>query len=510
MRSRPMDQQLKSDVLSLVASGGQSLALELRRDMESHLELNLTAPDVNPEGSLTVETLMVGSADDPCESEADAAAWQAVIGPAGLRRHDLANVRIHCGTAAAASALALGARAYTLGNNIVFASGQFSPHTLEGRLLLAHELAHVIQQRRSGRVLVQRAEVGDTQLPAGIRLNDLRNKLNSHINSSLRQARSTAAAEKDFQARAAKIASLVYKDQGAISLRDPVHAPVEKWVNRLHSAKVGVIGDIYKPSQAQTRYAGLSSWFLSSCPVALVNGTLIGTDKIGHFFQLGFYYFARSRKLKVDFNGLDLADHFGDDDSEVGSFGLGSTGVYSRADIAANRKGQAFYEDLLKNPKMNFDISSYIARDWNEAINSNVYIGKIASTVWKNVLTRRWTGDFTSESKRGLTKIATRLVGNGSGVTGEYDYTETSGNKVEGSVQDGKITFIKSPAFANAVTHIEILFDWSEGSSRGKGRWVSSTETEFQGTWGNGPSRSDGGSWNLRREFGSTGGRAAQ
>ena len=499
MRSRPMDQQLKSDVLSLVASGGQSLALELRRDMESHLELNLTAPDVNPEGSLTVETLMVGSADDPCESEADAAAWQAVIGPAGLRRHDLANVRIHCGTAAAASALALGARAYTLGNNIVFASGQFSPHTLEGRLLLAHELAHVIQQRRSGRVLVQRAEVGDTQLPAGIRLNDFRDKLNSHINSSLSRARSTAAAEKDSQPRAAKIARLVYKDQGAISLLDPVHAPVEKWVNRMHSAKVGVVGDIYKPLQDQTRYAGLPSSFLSSCPVVLINGTLLGTDKIGHFFQLGFYYFARSRKLKVNFKGFDLADHFGDDSSEETTFGLETTGVYSRADIEANRKGQAFYEDLLKNPKMNFDISSYIARDWNEAINSNVYIGKIASTVWKNVLTRLWEGEFTSKSKRGPTKISTRLVGNGSGVTGEYDYIDTLGNRVEGSVRDGKITFKKSPAFANAVTHIEILFDWSEGSSRGKGKWVSSTETEFQGTWGNGTSRSDGGNWNLRR-----------
>ena len=498
MRSRPMDQQLSSDVLSLVASGGQSLALELRRDMECHLELNPTPPDADPGGSLAVKGLMVGSADDPCECEADAAAWQAVIGPAGLRRHDLAHVRIHCGTAAAASALALGARAYTLGNNIVFAAGQFAPHTLEGRLLLAHELAHVIQQRRSGRVLVQRAEVGDTQLPAGIRLNDLRNKLNSHINSSLRRARSAAVAKKDSQSRAAKIARLVYKDQGEISLPDLAHAPVEKWVNRMHSAKVGVVGDIYKPSQAQTRYAGLSRW-QSSCPVVLISRTLIGTDKIGHFFQLGFYYFARSRKLKIDFKGFDLAELFGDDDSEETSFGLETTGVYSRADIAANLKGQTFYEDLLKNPKMNFDISNYITRDWNEAINSNFYAGKIASTVWKNVLTRLWKGEFTSKSKRGPTKISTRLVGNGSGVAGEYDYIGTSGNRVEGSVRDGKITFKKSPAVADAVTHVEILFDWSEGSSRGKGKWVSSTETELQGTWGNGTSRSDGGLWNLSR-----------
>lgn len=44
-------------------------------------------------------------------------------------------------------ALALGARAYTQGNNIVFAPGQYSPGTHTGQSLLGHELSHVVQQR---------------------------------------------------------------------------------------------------------------------------------------------------------------------------------------------------------------------------------------------------------------------------------------------------------------------------------------------------------------------------
>ena len=47
----------------------------------------------------------------------------------------------------AAGADAIGATAYTLGGDIVFGSGRWAPHTTGGRRLLAHELAHVVQQR---------------------------------------------------------------------------------------------------------------------------------------------------------------------------------------------------------------------------------------------------------------------------------------------------------------------------------------------------------------------------
>jgi hypothetical protein len=59
---------------------------------------------------------------------------------------NFAGVRIHTDNLSAASARAIGAKAYTLGNRIVFSSGRFAPATPQGRLLLAHELAHVVQQ----------------------------------------------------------------------------------------------------------------------------------------------------------------------------------------------------------------------------------------------------------------------------------------------------------------------------------------------------------------------------
>jgi hypothetical protein len=62
---------------------------------------------------------------------------------------DFSKVRIHTDSRAAASAKSLGARAYTVGNNIVFGPGRFAPNTTEGRRLLAHELAHVVQQGAS-------------------------------------------------------------------------------------------------------------------------------------------------------------------------------------------------------------------------------------------------------------------------------------------------------------------------------------------------------------------------
>jgi Domain of unknown function (DUF4157) len=62
---------------------------------------------------------------------------------------DFSKVRIHTDSRAAASAKSLGARAYTVGNSVVFGPGCFSPNTAEGRRLLAHELAHTVQQARS-------------------------------------------------------------------------------------------------------------------------------------------------------------------------------------------------------------------------------------------------------------------------------------------------------------------------------------------------------------------------
>ena len=64
--------------------------------------------------------------------------------------HDFSQVRVHTGSAAAASAAALNANAYTIGHDVVFAGGKYAPASPEGRRLIAHELTHVVQQNRGG------------------------------------------------------------------------------------------------------------------------------------------------------------------------------------------------------------------------------------------------------------------------------------------------------------------------------------------------------------------------
>jgi len=63
--------------------------------------------------------------------------------------HDFSQVRVHTDSDAAKSARAMGAQAYTVGNDIAFAAGRFAPSSPAGRHLLAHELAHVVQQHGS-------------------------------------------------------------------------------------------------------------------------------------------------------------------------------------------------------------------------------------------------------------------------------------------------------------------------------------------------------------------------
>jgi hypothetical protein len=59
---------------------------------------------------------------------------------------DLSDVRIHVGIRAAEAAQTLNASAYTIGHDIFFAAGAFTPHNLDGLQLIAHEVAHAVQQ----------------------------------------------------------------------------------------------------------------------------------------------------------------------------------------------------------------------------------------------------------------------------------------------------------------------------------------------------------------------------
>lgn len=78
--------------------------------------------------------------------------------------HDFGDVRVHTDGAAHESAVAVGAHAYTVGSDVVFQRDRYDPASPAGRVTLAHELTHVVQQR-SG-------PVDGTPAEGGIRVSD--------------------------------------------------------------------------------------------------------------------------------------------------------------------------------------------------------------------------------------------------------------------------------------------------------------------------------------------------
>ena len=76
----------------------------------------------------------------------------------------LEKVRVHNDSAADQSARSLNARAYTVGQHITFAGGEYQPNTYSGKELLAHELAHTVQQRK-GKQRIQRQESPNNAQP---------------------------------------------------------------------------------------------------------------------------------------------------------------------------------------------------------------------------------------------------------------------------------------------------------------------------------------------------------
>ena len=73
---------------------------------------------------------------------------------------DFSNVRIHTDSQSVALSSELNAQAFTVGHDVYFNSGKYSPESSDGKHLLAHELTHVIQQQDnkiSKKPFIQRA-----------------------------------------------------------------------------------------------------------------------------------------------------------------------------------------------------------------------------------------------------------------------------------------------------------------------------------------------------------------
>jgi hypothetical protein len=136
-------------VHEVLRSPGRPLDAATRSFMESRFSHDFS--QMRPHAAPQAAGLAIGPADDSYEQEADRVAdsimqskpsQEASANP----QYDFSHVRVHDGARAAESARAMRASAYTVGNNIVFGEGQYSPGVTAGQRLLAHELTHVAQQ----------------------------------------------------------------------------------------------------------------------------------------------------------------------------------------------------------------------------------------------------------------------------------------------------------------------------------------------------------------------------
>ncbi len=131
-----------------------------------------------PEGDAEAEPVMALRGEPAPAKSGDPKAIQRGLGagrplPSAVRQGmesgfgaDLSSVRLHTDARAGRLANDLSAHAFAVGDHVAFAPGVYAPGTLVGDLVLAHELAHTLQQ--SGRAGTLRAEAPDAAEESGL------------------------------------------------------------------------------------------------------------------------------------------------------------------------------------------------------------------------------------------------------------------------------------------------------------------------------------------------------
>jgi hypothetical protein len=177
-------------------------------------------------------------------------------------------VRLHDNAVAAAAARSIDSRAFTLGANIAFAQGEYAPRTAQGRRLLAHELAHVIQQSPnlgSGiRGLVQRQGTAATPAPAAPSAQPVGDAVKPEVEALLK----TFASASNYEAKnasAMKAVNIIIRAY-SMSIKGLGTMRFNPALNPKHSAETGQmegndrVSEIeFGPSAFQYGFEGLAS-----------------------------------------------------------------------------------------------------------------------------------------------------------------------------------------------------------------------------------------------------------
>lgn len=192
----------------------------------------------------------------------------------------------------------------------------------------------------------------------------------------------------------------------ALSKEASQHTKIEHWLeNHLDPAKNQIVRLKFKNSKYGVNPVGIISGrvkshktmkFANHSIAATVRnqGVLLGLDKWGHFFQMGYWYWHEKLTDKTE---RDEYAQYMEGDSELpkekrgryrafarqwistfqfGYFGSWSTGVVSRADMVANEAGYHFWKKLAENPAtFKFRVADYadLIPMMNEANNPNKY-----------------------------------------------------------------------------------------------------------------------------------------
>ncbi len=130
IQTKPLVDQITPLIQRQVEEEEEEEPLQTKRDMN-------TTPEVTKNLTSQIQAIQCGG--QPL-SKSERAYFEPRFGV------DFSQVRLHSDAQAAESAQALNAKAYTLGQDVVFGTGQDTPGTSEGRRLMAHELTHVVQQ----------------------------------------------------------------------------------------------------------------------------------------------------------------------------------------------------------------------------------------------------------------------------------------------------------------------------------------------------------------------------
>jgi hypothetical protein len=470
---------------------------------------------------------------------------------------DFSRVRIHADARAAQSAQAVNAQAYTIGNDLVFGAGRFAPTSLAGRRLIAHELAHVAQQsgamrpttagagldhevnaigRRADSNVLRRAEVEDRDVICR-NLSDASAEVNNWVNQELSKSRispGTADLTVFFD-------DVLQKTAGG---SNAVVTPIEQYIEKLSPQKVylppnNLAGTRYASQPILSMYSAQGKFYPGGDTIYIVGPTIkirdlcVGADKVGHFFQQGKQYFdlkygpiieashrdpqstqdpaTQSRLLE---QGVEAAKSFGRA-TEINKAGLATTGVYSKADLAANESGLRFWDDLMANPKLVFDVGSYATEQWNEYANPNYYAESTGRNVWATQISGAWRGTLQVAGARQPVDVDLKATYDGT-VSGSFAYQDASAANalvsasitgiiryntvaVSGTIREAALHGSTGSHSATPIESITIEFDWIAGSKSGKGVWSSSGEQKLDGSYGNAASRKDLGSFNLTR-----------